>query len=68
MNFYQFTREEIMLWMNFFTTRIGVQNIRYRKLWYTACPSIQGIWSPFTNRDPAMNVETFPNVCVILQC
>lgn len=59
-----FTRDELSLWLNHFITRVGVQTIRYRRLWYTECPSIQGVWSPFTNRDPAMNIATFPNVSI----
>lgn len=30
-------------------------------MWHTECPSVQGVWSPFTNMDPALNVTQFPN-------
>lgn len=66
MTFNNFTREETSMWLHYFTTRVGVPTIRYRKLWYTECPSIQGVWSPFTFRDPALNLETFPNVSNLL--
>ncbi|XP_065221522.1 large ribosomal subunit protein mL43 [Planococcus citri] len=61
MSFHQFTRDETLMWLNHFTNRVGVPTVRYRKLLYTECPSIQGVWSPFTFRDPALNLETFPN-------
>lgn len=35
--------------------------MRYMKMWHTDCPSIQGVWSPFTNKDPTMNVTQFPS-------
>lgn len=34
---------------------------RYRKLQLTDHPSIQGPWTPFTFRDPALNLLEFPN-------
>ncbi|XP_075223499.1 mitochondrial ribosomal protein L43 [Lycorma delicatula] len=55
-----YTYEEIKKWLNLLKTRSGMPAIRYRKLWHTDNPSIQGIWSPFTNRDPAYNMATFP--------
>lgn len=35
--------------------------IRWRKLWHTNIPSIQGVWTPFTHRDPAYNLVQFPS-------
>lgn len=36
--------------------------MRLRKLQATAVPSIQGVWTPFTNRDPELNITKFPCV------
>ena len=30
-------------------------------MWHTECPSIQGVWSPFTNMDPTLNITQFPS-------
>lgn len=34
---------------------------RLRKLWYTNKPSIQGAWTPYTHRNPELNLAVFPN-------
>lgn len=34
--------------------------IRWRKLWHTDMPSIQGPWTPFTQSHPSQNLEKFP--------
>ncbi|KAK9498737.1 hypothetical protein O3M35_003305 [Rhynocoris fuscipes] len=59
-NCHNFTKEEVYKWLNLLTTRAGKEVMRYRKLWHTDNPSIQGIWTPFTFRDPALNLATFP--------
>lgn len=57
-----FTREEISKWLELLRTQqtkhVGT---RVRKLWYTDYPSIQGPWTPFTFRDPKLNLVKFPN-------
>ena len=35
--------------------------MRLRKEWHTYNPSIQGVWTPFTNKDTRLNVTQFPN-------
>lgn len=53
--------DQICQWMEHFRTRSGVDIVRLRKNWHTDNPSIQGIWTPFTNKDTAKNLTTFPN-------
>lgn len=36
--------------------------LRLRKLWHTEFPSIQGPWTPFTFRNPKLNITEFPSV------
>ncbi|RZF42537.1 hypothetical protein LSTR_LSTR004456 [Laodelphax striatellus] len=53
--------EETTKWINLLPMRSGrPTNLRLRKYWHTDSPSIQGVWSPFTNRDPALNLAQFP--------
>lgn len=57
-----FTREEILKWLNLLKTQSTNHNgTRLRKLWKTHHPSIQGPWTPFTFRNPALNLAEFPN-------
>ncbi|XP_023014744.1 mitochondrial ribosomal protein L43 [Leptinotarsa decemlineata] len=57
-----FTREEIMKWLNLFKTQQkNHTGTRIRKLFHTDHPSIQGPWTPFTFRNPALNLAVFPN-------
>ena len=35
--------------------------VRLRKTWHTDTPSIQGMWTPFTNKDTRLNVTQFPS-------
>lgn len=56
------SRDEIVKWLNYLRTRPGVPEMKYLKMWHTDTPSIQGVWSPFTHRDPAFNVVEFPKV------
>lgn len=53
--------DEICQWIEHLRTRSGAQIVRLRKQWHTETPSIQGVWSPFTNRDTRLNVTEFPN-------
>ncbi|KAK3094390.1 hypothetical protein FSP39_001121 [Pinctada imbricata] len=54
-------KDEICKWMEFQRTRSGEQIIRFRKPWHTDTPSVQGIWHPFLNKDPSVNLRTFPD-------
>ncbi|KAG8229581.1 hypothetical protein J437_LFUL010173 [Ladona fulva] len=58
---HNFTVEEVRKWMSVLRTQQSGQTIRYRKMWHTDHPSIQGVWSPFTNKPPHINLETFPS-------
>lgn len=62
-NIANYSREEIIKWMELFRTQIhNSAALRLRKLWHTECPSIQGPWTPFTFRNPIQNLAHFPNV------
>lgn len=34
--------------------------MRYRKLFHTDMPSIQGPWTPYAHKNPELNLDTFP--------
>ncbi|XP_055703768.1 39S ribosomal protein L43, mitochondrial [Phlebotomus papatasi] len=54
--------EEIIKWMELLRKQNSDSSaIRWRKLWQTNVPSIQGIWTPFTHRNPAYNLAQFPS-------
>ena len=58
-----FSREDIVKWMELLRTQDDDGSaLRWRKMWHTEFPSIQGPWTPFTFRDSAVNVAEFPNV------
>lgn len=59
------SRDEIAKWLNYLRTRPGVPEMKYLKMWHTDSPSIQGVWSPFINRNPVLNVIEFPQVSSI---
>ncbi|XP_046358488.1 39S ribosomal protein L43, mitochondrial-like [Haliotis rufescens] len=61
LNIRNMPQDEICKWVEHFRTRSGVQVVRLRKQWHTETPSIQGVWSPFTNRDSELNVTEFPD-------
>lgn len=57
-----FSREEIVKWLNLVKTQTGNHDgTRLRKLWHTDHPSIQGPWTPYTFREPSLNIVEFPN-------
>ncbi|KAB0801845.1 hypothetical protein PPYR_04031 [Photinus pyralis] len=57
-----FSREEISKWLNLLLSQSGNHDgTRLRKLWHTEHPSIQGPWTPYTFRDPMLNLVKFPN-------
>lgn len=59
---HKYTSEEIGKWLNLLRTQSGnSEGIRLRKLWHTDHPSIQGPWTPYTFRDPALNLVEYPN-------
>ncbi|CAA9997060.1 unnamed protein product [Nesidiocoris tenuis] len=56
------SRDEVYKWLSHQTTQSGREFCRYRKFWRTETPSIQGVWSPHTFRDPRLNLAEFPMV------
>ncbi|XP_020297696.1 39S ribosomal protein L43, mitochondrial [Pseudomyrmex gracilis] len=57
-----YSREDIVKWMELLRTQIhDTPSVRFRKLWHTEFPSIQGPWTPFTFKDPKLNLEHYPN-------
>lgn len=54
-------KEELCQWIGHLRTRSGEEIVRLRKMWHTDTPSIQGVWTPFTNKDTNLNVTEFPD-------
>lgn len=48
-----------MKWLEHLRTRSGQEIVRLRKQQHTDTPSIQGIWTPWTNKDSAMNIADY---------
>ncbi|EZA58534.1 hypothetical protein DMN91_009044 [Ooceraea biroi] len=62
MNVSNYDRDDIIKWMELARTQIhDSPALRLRKLWHTEFPSIQGPWTPFTFKDPKINLTEFPN-------
>ncbi|GAB0093974.1 mitochondrial ribosomal protein L43 [Sergentomyia squamirostris] len=54
--------DEIIKWMELLREQNSDSSaVRWRKLWHTDVPSIQGVWTPFTHRHPSQNLLQFPN-------
>lgn len=54
--------EQLTKWIDLLRTQNANSSaIRLRKHWHTDCPSIQGVWTPFTHKNPELNTATFPN-------
>lgn len=53
--------EELVKWIEHLRTRSGFPIVKLRKFWHTDHPSIQGFWTPFTNRPTEQNLLQFPN-------
>lgn len=61
-NCHNYTRDEICKWIELLRGQNGDSSAtRLRKSFHTEKPSIQGPWTPFTHRNPALNLVTFPN-------
>ncbi|KAF6037271.1 mRpL43 [Bugula neritina] len=52
---------ELLEWLDFLRTRSGEDLIRMRKSQHTFSPSIQGAWTPVTNKQVFPPDFTFPN-------
>lgn len=57
----QLPANELVKWVDHFRTRSGVPIVRVIKYWNTNHPSVQGFWTPFTNRPTEQNLLKFPN-------
>ncbi|XP_012255942.1 39S ribosomal protein L43, mitochondrial [Athalia rosae] len=58
----KYTVEEVNKWIGLLRSQSGdTSDFRLRKMWHTDHPSIQGPWTPFTFRDPALNLVQFPD-------
>lgn len=55
------SRDEIIKWVEYMRNRSGFPIARFIKHCHTDCPSIQGPWTPYTNKPSYLNVATFPN-------
>ncbi|XP_061409066.1 large ribosomal subunit protein mL43 [Lethenteron reissneri] len=51
------TSEEILSQVKLLSTQSGLDIVRIRKPFHTDYPSIQGMWQPFTNKRPTINIE-----------
>ncbi|XP_076253201.1 mitochondrial ribosomal protein L43 [Rhynchophorus ferrugineus] len=57
-----FTEDEILKWLQLLKTQSSDKTgIRLRKLLHTDHPSVQGPWTPYTFRDPKLNLAEFPS-------
>ena len=56
-----YSRERIADWLEFMRTRKGDTLVRLLKKQQTHNPSVQGVWTPFTNKQPWLSVEKYPS-------
>jgi len=61
LSFHRMSSAQIEAWISWFLTRSGHELFRLHRNTTTYRPSIQGIWTPFTFRDPKTNVVQFPS-------
>ncbi|XP_018021441.1 39S ribosomal protein L43, mitochondrial-like [Hyalella azteca] len=54
-------REEIVRWVDHYTTRSGQPTARLMKTHHTHHLSIQGVWTPWTHRHPDTFTRTYPD-------
>ena len=52
---------EICQWINHLRTISGKEENRLVKTWKTENPSIQGVWTPYTNKDPVHSTIKYPS-------
>lgn len=56
------SEQEVAKWVGVLLTQNGNSSaLRLRKLWHTDCPSIQGPWTPFTHKNPNLNLIVYPD-------
>ncbi|KAG0693828.1 39S ribosomal protein L43, mitochondrial [Chionoecetes opilio] len=54
------TCEDVHKWVAYLRGRSGYPTERIRKYQHTDHPSIQGVWTPWTHRHPAINIKDYP--------
>ncbi|GIY98802.1 39S ribosomal protein L43, mitochondrial [Caerostris extrusa] len=54
------TKDDIVKWVEFARTQSGFPISRFIKNQHTDSPSIQGVWTPLTNKPTVLNVTDFP--------
>lgn len=52
---------QVEAWIQWFLTRSGYELYKLKRPITTYKPSVQGIWTPFTFRDSALNIAQFPS-------
>ncbi|ESO08708.1 hypothetical protein HELRODRAFT_184608 [Helobdella robusta] len=53
--------EEICQWVEHLKNISGSSEHRLVKTWRTDTPSIQGVWTPYLNKNPKHNITDFPS-------
>lgn len=61
LNLNEHSRDQLVRWLEFMRTRKGDTLVRLLKKQKTHNPSIQGVWTPFTNKSQQLSVESFPS-------
>jgi len=56
-----YTRQQLKEWLDVIRSQSGKEYQVQLKYEYTDHPSIQGVWNPFTNADPAVALEQHPD-------
>lgn len=55
-----YSREQINQWLEFHRTRNGNEIVRLMEPSHTETPSVQGVWTPFTNKPFETATRKFP--------
>lgn len=62
MSLHKFPQREVQLWLENLRTRGGSEEMHYKSYHRSWAPSVQGVWTPFTNKSPDKNLMKFPHV------
>lgn len=61
LSLYRMSCDQIEAWIGWFLTRSGNELYNLKRSVASHRPSVQGIWTPFTFRDPKLNLTEFPS-------
>jgi hypothetical protein len=61
MDVHQYSREQVLKWLEFMRTRNGSLIVRLLDAQHTDNPSIQGVWDPFLNKTSKLAVTKYPS-------